>query len=139
MQSYDSWRSLFWERAHATNDYFAGPIADPDGDGLVNFAEYAFGLDPNDFSELPGLQASVQTLGGEPRLVIVATLAPGARDVRWTWEVSSDFGQWVVAPEGFALVGTKPRPDGTAYLSYLDPQPLTHQSHRLIRLRAAAP
>ncbi|BDS07701.1 hypothetical protein NT6N_27410 [Oceaniferula spumae] len=38
--------------------YVSGSLADPDGDGLVNLAEYGFGLDPLAISEVPNLGIS---------------------------------------------------------------------------------
>jgi hypothetical protein len=85
-QSIEAWRSLFWGPTAATNDSVSGPIADPDGDGLANLAEYGFGLNPNEPSPAPKLQAKAVLVNGEHRLALIVRLAPGARDVRWTWK-----------------------------------------------------
>ena len=46
-----AWRALYWDVASATNDSSCGPGADPDGDGICNFLEYTFGLDPHHASD----------------------------------------------------------------------------------------
>ncbi len=43
---YADFRVQAFSPSTATNDSFSGKAADPDGDGVVNFAEYALGLDP---------------------------------------------------------------------------------------------
>ncbi len=45
LRPWETWVSTNWLPATATN--LAGPQADPDGDGILNVFEYAFGNDPN--------------------------------------------------------------------------------------------
>jgi surface-anchored protein len=45
LRPWENWVSTNWLPATATN--IAGAGADPDGDGIVNLLEYAFGNDPN--------------------------------------------------------------------------------------------
>ena len=62
--------------------------ADPDGDGISNVLEYAFGSDPRDPTSLrlPAMDATTLTLRIPVR--------PGAMDIQRTLEASSDLEVW---------------------------------------------
>ncbi|WP_248930601.1 FG-GAP-like repeat-containing protein [Paenibacillus hamazuiensis] len=44
--AFDDWRHIYFSAADLSNSAISGPEADPDGDGLDNFAEYEAGLHP---------------------------------------------------------------------------------------------
>lgn len=44
--TYAEWQAQVWRPAEVARPELAGPSANPDGDPLVNFAEYALGRDP---------------------------------------------------------------------------------------------
>lgn len=44
--TYQTWRTMKFSAAQLADPNVSGDTADPDHDGLANFAEYAFGLDP---------------------------------------------------------------------------------------------
>ena len=45
--TFETWRNLRWGTNDLANLAITGPAADPDGDGIPNFSEYALGLEPN--------------------------------------------------------------------------------------------
>lgn len=105
--SYDFWaRSALAGRPAAET----GPLADPDGDGIVNLLEYAFGLDPlqRDASP-PYFIRNQSTSGGSPFFVVEyrqregGTGQPGidytAAGLRYVVEGSTDLQSWTVFTE----------------------------------------
>jgi hypothetical protein len=138
-QSYNTWRTLYWGTASATNNSISGPSADPDGDGVCNFLEYAFGLDPHSTSARPHPIAGLEAINGDLRLTLALRLAPGAQDARLAWEVSSDLRTWSAPTGAFQLLSTEPGPDGTASVKYMDLTPLTSSASRFVRLRIDGP
>jgi hypothetical protein len=134
-QSYAAWRMLYWNLAAATNSVVSGPDADPDSDGIVNFLEYAFGLDPHQTSTYAKPVAAIEIVNGQPRVTIAFRLAPGAEDSHLLWEISNDLRSWGAPTNAFELLSTQPNLDGTAVVKYSDPAPLTNSTSRFVRLR----
>jgi hypothetical protein len=134
-QSYAAWRALYWDTASATNNSLSGPSADPDGDGVCNFLEYAFGLDPHNASAHPQPVAAIESVNGDLRLTLVFRMAPGAQDASLSWEVSSDLRNWSAPPNAFQLLSTEPCLDGTESVKYMDTTLLTSSASRYVRLR----
>jgi hypothetical protein len=138
-QSYAAWRALYWDADSATNDSISGPLADPDGDGVCNFLEYGFGLDPHHLSTQPQPRAAIESVNGDLRLTLSFRLDPGAQDVHLTWEVSSDLRNWSTPLNVFELLSTEPCPDGTALIRYVDTTRLAPSAERFVRLRLTGP
>jgi hypothetical protein len=138
-QSYAAWRALYWDTASATNNSISGPGADPDGDGVCNFLEYAFGLDPHNASTRPQPVAAMESVNGDLRLTLAFRMAPGAQDAKLTWEVSSDLRNWSAPTNVFQLLSTEPCLDGTESVKYLDTTLLTSSASRYVRLRITGP
>lgn len=93
--------------ADAANEEIAGPLADPDNDGLINFAEYALGLDPLAPSAERAPFAALVRIGGEPYGAITFTRATMAIDVAITVEVSPDLAAWTPGSR-YAATGSTP-------------------------------
>jgi hypothetical protein len=138
-QSYAAWRALYWDTASATNNSISGPSADPDGDGVCNFLEYTFGLDPHNASAHPQPVAAIESVNGDLRLTLAFRMAPGAQDANLTWEVSSDLRNWSAPPNVFQLLSTEPCLDGTESVKYMDTTLLTSSASRFVRLRINGP
>lgn len=66
--------------------------ADPDGDGLVNLAEYALGSDPNVFT------APLSALKDSNGLTLTFTRPANLPDVSYDAEVSDGLGTWTPIP-----------------------------------------
>ena len=84
-----SWRLLHFGN---TTTGQAADAADPDGDGLKNLAEYAFGTHPLAPSTLP-VQATKITASGQEYLSVTFPRRKHP-DVRYIVEVSSDLIDW---------------------------------------------
>lgn len=82
--------------------------ADSDGDGLINFLEYALGTDPGDPAAGSG-HGFVAEVGGQLSLMIRR-----AADLAWTLESapSPEAGAWRVVTEGRGLNYQSPPPAG---------------------------
>lgn len=71
----DEWKLHFFGSLTAAN---AGPGADPDLDGVANWAEYVAGTDPNDAASLLQVTSVTSELAGNQRQVTLSWLsAPG--------------------------------------------------------------
>ncbi len=83
--------------------------ADPDADGLSNFAEYAFVLDPSK-ADGPPLLARSDGSGWLQLSYRVRTYAP---DLDYLLESSSDLGRWAPVQAEAVEVGRAPHGDGS--------------------------
>lgn len=68
-----------------------GPLADPDGDGVVNLLEFAFGTDPLSAASQAGPSVSV---GPGGKILITMPKGSAAGDLIWSAEVSTDLQSW---------------------------------------------
>lgn len=92
--AYQDWRTSHFTADELANAAISGPTADPDGDGVNNLLEYAFGLDPTDTSR-DGLPAmSTTRVDGADYLAISFTRLKISGDLIYTVEASSDLANW---------------------------------------------
>ena len=103
--------------ADAPNDTIAGPVADPDGDGLVNFVEYALALDPTAPSAGLAPLASLVPVGAETYGAITFTRATMATDVSITVELSPDLTSWTPGSR-YAATSSTPNTAVTTEVSH---------------------
>ena len=80
--------------ASAGNPLIAGANADPEGDGIANWLEYAFGLNPlqANVSKLP--TAALQTTGGNRYLTMKYRQLIGQTTLDYNVGVSGDLQAW---------------------------------------------
>ncbi len=102
----DSWRVLHFG-ADAGNLSIAGDLADPDGDGLVNLLEQAFGFDPNAASQ--GFEAATEDgfLSVVYRQDLQAAVTIGIEvsvDGMTTWQTPADAVEEIVSDDGVIRV-----------------------------------
>lgn len=82
-----AWQRKHWKLGAPESDL----SSDPDRDGIVNLAEYAFGLDPLEPSTSPLVE--IRFSAGESRqLELVWARNTGATDVEWWLESRPEFG-----------------------------------------------
>lgn len=133
LSAYDDWRSEHFGQAGASLDSIGGDMADPDGDGLPNYLEYALGLNPADGSD--GQQLREPILEGQYMVVLIEGQAlPGGASV--VVETSEDLSTWSsVLRDGDGITRTE-LPDGRLRTRFQFG--LGSGSQRYIRWRASA-
>ena len=116
-----------WRDAHFTTAEqsagLADDTADPDGDGLTNFAEYALGTDPQQFT--PPLVPNLDSKG----LSITFTRPAGLSDVIYAAESSDGLGTWSEVPLEVLATGD------IETVRACDPLTTGDPSRRFLRLR----
>ena len=88
----------FWELTYFGSLFSAGPDDDPDHDGMSNFMEFAFGLDPTKASGQPISNLEKRYVGGVNYLYFTYTRhILAAQMVKFTIGTSSDLSVWTDA------------------------------------------
>ena len=132
----DSLSYEFWKEQ---NELTSGISDDPDGDGLNNLMEYAFGGDPREPSPatIPfGELISVEGLGGGgDSMAINFRRRLGADEARVTVESSGVLSAWSNASVVPELVRVINNGDGTETLSYRIDQPVSVTGSFFLRVR----
>jgi hypothetical protein len=113
----------------------AAPHADPDGDGIVNLLEYAFGMDPTvaDWIGLP--TPGMVSDQGADYLSITYNRLLGATNIHYTPEFGDDFLNW--SPE-VAVEVNQASPSANALTEVItvrDTVPMEGSSRRFGRVR----
>jgi hypothetical protein len=139
VQSYETWRALYWSPTTATNDALSGPAADFDGDGLANFLEYAFGQDPRQPSPAPSLIGRIETIYYDSHLTLSLRVAAGAVNSTRTWEISDNLVDWSDSDTALQLLSSQLNPDGTTLLKYFETNSVASAPARFFRLRVSGP
>jgi large repetitive protein len=107
--SYNQWVSDHFTEQEIGDPAIVGQDADPDGDGMANLIEYAFGTEPREVSsdrDLARVKPEVVQVVGEKRLRLRFTLPEFIpADVLYQIEVSDDLKVWTVVAEQTGAVG----------------------------------
>ncbi len=95
-QGYEDWRSENFSGSDLTDDSVSGPGADPNGDGVVNFNLFVYGLSAGvDASQLvPTPEFSVSTPGAAFEIRLSQEVSPYLLGVTHTLEFSTDLVTW---------------------------------------------
>lgn len=104
--SYDTWRA---SRMADLPPAESERDADPDQDGMSNFLEYAFDLNPRETSSAP----FQLTEGGPAGMTLKWRRAPSRKDAQIAPQFSSDLQSWDAAPAGFTIQSVTLMTDGT--------------------------
>jgi len=106
---YNQWVSDHFTEQEVGNPVIVGQDADPDGDGIANLIEYAFGTEPREGSadsELTRVKPEVVQVAGERRLRLRFTLPEFIpTDLIYQIEVSDGLDEWTVVAEQSGAVG----------------------------------
>jgi hypothetical protein len=135
--STDAVRYSDWKLASAPG---SADDADPDGDGLPLFAEYAFGGSPSqpDAVRLPtaGTAEFPTENGPRPFQTITATLAAGRDDARITPQSSLSLNNWA---NDLIEVSRSRTPDGSETITWRSPRPFPDAGREFLRIRLTPP
>jgi len=128
-----------WRQRHFGTEANVGPAADeadPDGDGLTNFAEFAGGSDPNQASESP-LKLPGGTAASEFTMAFVRNREAMESGVVWVVEWSdtlSAAGAWSNTGVEYSVLS-----ESATAQHVLARVPLGPQGRRFARLRISQP
>lgn len=117
------------------DDAVSGSLADPDGDGFPNLAEYALGMNPK-LSDKPAQSASV----ADGRLSFTYKRSKTAADLTYIVEVSDNLKDWKSSASDTTapLIQSDDGYTQTVLVNDLTP-PSSEGGQRFIRLRIVAP
>lgn len=127
----------------------ANPLADADGDGQSNFAEWALGgTNPADAGDAPAIVTSTYTDAGQTWLVLShlrliggVTNSTAYANAGAIYEVtgSEDLDWWELAPIGIANLENLPTPPlGYQWASFRWPAPVSGSSRGFLRFRLSS-
>ncbi len=93
---YDQWKAGFFTSGELTDPAVSGDDVDPDGDGISNLFEYAYGLNPKEKSRLglPSGQVASGGPDGKDYFVLLLHRRVGASGLQYAIEVSDDLWTW---------------------------------------------
>ena len=130
-----SWQALKFSVAERANQAISGPTADPDGDGVNNLLEYAFGFEPKTANSAAQPVVGTVTIGGLDYLTLAyRRLVPASPDLTYTPQATGDLaGVWDATP--VPLSGPVANGDGTETVTYRDATPFTGATKRFLRLK----
>jgi len=128
----EEWRDFHFETTEGTGD--AANNFDFDGDGMSNLLEYALGTSPVDPDSVINLAPTITESGGQRYLTLSITKDPGAKEINYEMEVSSQLtGQWLSGGGSTTEVSNT-----STTLSVRDSTPVSpFQPRRFIRLRVS--
>ena len=106
-QAYHGWDHFNFTAAQRDDPLVGGPYADPDGDGRVNWAEYALGCDPWTPDERP-LGFALVTYAKRRYASVAFDRPSNALDVQYTVLATGDLQWELFSPVGTALFQTVP-------------------------------
>jgi PKD repeat protein len=131
---YDDWRFTHFTSGELLDPAISSHHADPDGDGLVNLLEYAFGLEPKLANTAAGSKCSQQ----EGYLCLTYRQSKSATDVTYTVEACSDLKLRDWSSAGPVELS---REDKGEYweVTVRDVVPISNAPQRFLRLKVSLP
>ena len=91
---FTAWKSLNFTEAELSNVAISGPDADPDADSLNNFQEYAFFIDPRNYSPSPVTRSMTTLENSLTYLTMTYKRRKGATDVTFSPQFDSELKFW---------------------------------------------
>lgn len=133
------WRENYFTAEERANTAVSGDAADPDGDGINNFREYAFGTNPRAKNAGAGPRQTSATSGGAEYLAIAFERNRTAADLQFVVQSSGDLVTWTdIDPDGANRVSlADPSPTNPQTASYVvrDSVPMSGSTRRFLRLK----
>ena len=109
---YQAWQNAVFNGAELSDTGVSGLMAAPAGDGIPNLMKYALNLNPfvNGAGGLP--VSAVLATGSGTYLTLTYTQVPGATDITYVPQVSTDLQTWNSGPGYVTAIGAVNNPDG---------------------------
>jgi hypothetical protein len=127
---YAAWQRQHFSAPEQNDPATAGPLADPDANGLSNLLHYASGLPPHSGTDRRGPVAGTDDSPDGPHLTLTFRRLITAPDLAWLPEAGDDLTGWIpMEPTGTSIN----HGDGTQTVTFRDP--VTAKSRRFARLR----
>ncbi|MED5471871.1 MAG: lamin tail domain-containing protein, partial [Verrucomicrobiota bacterium] len=138
--NFSQWQVLIFNDKQMADVSFSGPDADPDLDGLNNFAEFALGsspIDPSDRSRFTDLD--LVEIGGTQYYAFSYSRWTGADGVSFTVQVSSDLKDWKSGEEYLVPLATDSESaEGTVHKTFRSVIPSNERKGQFFRLKMVA-
>ena len=132
-----AWRAGRFNAAELFDSSISGEAADPDGDGLSNLVEYAFGREPQASDAGPLSQIGTVEENGLRYLTLTFIRARDAFDLTFQPQFSSDLVNW--STSGIQVGPPVDLGSGREQLTYRDALPFTPDASRFGRVRIDTP
>ncbi len=109
-----AWREANFNESERTDGSISGLVADPDGDRIMNFLEYAFGLDPSEADQSGLPSSTIETIADQKFLTLQYEKPENLQTLNYIIEVSDDLINWVdttdsVVKESLGIENAKER------------------------------
>jgi endonuclease I len=112
VDGFTAWKNRHFSPAELTDLTESGAEADPDGDGIPNLAEYAFGHDPHEADAGPIESVTVQTDGATNYLSITHHRNHYGSGIAIAYETSTDLISWEeIVPDPIGATQIDPQVD----------------------------
>jgi hypothetical protein len=133
--TFDQWRNNYFTSSQINDPNYGGNYADPDNDGLGNFWEFAFGLNPLASDAQGAYSVSLVSDGAAgPFLTLQYRRNLGATGMQYHMDTTGALGTWTL--DGSVPVGAPiNNGDGTETLKRRDTQATSDSTERFLRLR----
>ncbi len=128
--TFASWRAARFSLSQIQNPLQGGAGADPDGDGVVNLLEYAFGLNPL-LADHPRFRASFTGTGPSAIYRISYERVSTASDLSYSWLASPTLANWKPAFPFNVVVTPDPVRHTELATSSFEPATNANQFYRL--------
>ena len=97
--TFDTWRKLRFSTNDLANAAISSENADPDGDGIPNLVEYAFGLEPTQSNSSP-FQITIGHSSSVPQVAVSSERLAVLGDIHFSWQESINLVEWTpITPE----------------------------------------
>lgn len=129
--TWSEWTERWFTLEERQDPLVVGELADPDGDGIPNLLEYAFGFDP--LSPSPAVPLSLRWDGG--RFIVRAEVSPAATDLEFLFEARGGPD----GEEGWSAERLEVLPSAPGVLEAADSVTPAQAPSRMFRLRVTRP